>query len=162
MKLPHQEFIRYSAWKDRFLEAYNSIEAKDVESIGKEIYALYPEADERFLRALLSMYVGGYERRVEDPEIRHWTNWAAVETYRTFNAFPNLSDVELAFLFYGLGKLFVPLLLHERGVKSESFKRLSKEEQEAAVREELNVLWENHLIRMLQVLPFFGLGSMSK
>ena len=71
---------------------------------------------------------------------------------------------------YGLGslwrivwcKVFVPLLLHERGVKSESFKSLPTEEQEKAVMEELEVIRENHLIRVLQILPYLGLSSNSK
>ncbi len=55
-----------------------------------------------------------------------------------------------------IGKVFVPLLLHKRGVKSEAFKGLSKEEQERVVQEELEVVWENHLIRILQILSFSG------
>ncbi|MFN3599246.1 MAG: hypothetical protein ACK4VK_05890 [Aquificaceae bacterium] len=53
------------------------------------------------------------------------------------------------------------MLLHEKGVKSEAFKGLSKEEQERAVQEELEVVWENHLIRILQILPFLSLNSKS-
>jgi len=56
-------------------------------------------------------------------------------------------------LFYSLGKIFVPLLLHEKGVKSESFKALSPEEQEKAVSDVLDTVWENHFIRILQILP---------
>ena len=162
MKVPHQEFIRYLGWKERFLQDYEAITSKDTESIKKEVSELYPQPDERLLKALVSMYIGGYEKRVEDPVVRYWTNWAGVKTYKTFNAFPNLSDVELAFVFYSMGKIFVPLLLHERGVKSEPFQRLSKEEQEEAVQEELNVIWENHLIRILQVLSFLGFSSTSR
>ncbi|MCS7285483.1 MAG: hypothetical protein NZ527_07165, partial [Hydrogenobacter thermophilus] len=73
-----------------------------------------------------------------------------------------LSDEELSFLFYCLGKLFVPLLLHEKGVKSESFKALSKEEQESAVSDVLDTIWENHIIRILQVLPYMGLKESTK
>ena len=108
------------------------------------------------------MYVGGVERRVEDEEIRGWTNWAAVKTYRTFNGFPILSDLEVAFVFYAIGKLFVPLLLHERGVKSEVFKRLSKEEQEEAVLEELDTIWETQLTLILQALKLLDLNSITK
>lgn len=161
MKLPHGEFLRYEGWKERFLEDYQKISSKELKAVEEEVINLYPEADERLLKALISMYVGGYERRVEDPEIRYWTNWAGVKTYRTFNKFPMLSDLELAFVFYGIGKVFVPLLLHERGVKSEAFKALSSEEQEKAVMEELEIIWENHLIRLLQVLPYLGLSSTS-
>jgi len=111
------------------------------------------EKTERLLKALASMYVGGYEKRLEDEDVRYWTNWAGIKTYKTLGGFPQLSDVELSFLFYAVGKLFVPLLLHEKGVKSESFKRLSPKEQEEAVSEVLDVIWENHLIRILQILP---------
>ncbi len=162
MKVPHQEFIRYLGWKERFLEEYSSISSKDTEGIKKEVSELYPKPDERLLKALVSMYAGGYEKRLEDPLVRYWTNWAGVKTYKTFNTFPNLSDVELAFLFYSMGKIFVPLLLHERGVKSQAFQELSKEEQEKAVQEELDVIWENHLIRILQVLPLLGFSSTSR
>lgn len=105
------------------------------------------------------MYVGGMERRVEDEEIRRWTNWAAVKTYRTFNGLPNLTDKELAFAFYSIGKLFVPLLMHERGVKSESFKKLPKEEQEEAVFDELDTIWETQLTLILQAIQFMDLKS---
>lgn len=100
------------------------------------------------------MYVGDYEKRLEDSEVRCWTNWAGIRTYRTFNAFPQLSDIELSFVFYAIGKVFVPMLLHERGGRSESFKKLPPEEQEKAVMEELEVIWENHLIRVLQIIPY--------
>ncbi len=159
MKFPYQEFIRYESWKDQFLKDYQEISSRDMQKLAQETQSLYPEKDERLLKALISMYVGGYERRLEDPEIRYWTNWAGIKTYRTFNRFPQLSDMELAFVFYAIGKVFVPLLLHERGVKSESFKSLSPEDQEKAVMEELEVIWENHLIRVLQILPFLGFSS---
>jgi len=72
-----------------------------------------------------------------------------------------LSDIELAFVFWSLGKLFVPLLMHEKGVKSESFKKLSGEEQEEAVMDELNTLWETQLTLILQALQFLDLKSIS-
>jgi len=103
------------------------------------------EKTERLLKALASMYVGGYEKRLEDEEVRYWTNWAGIKTYKTFGGFPQLSDLELSFLFYG--------------VKSESFKKLSPKEQEEAVSEVLDVIWENHLIRILQILPSLFQGS---
>ncbi|MFN3947402.1 MAG: hypothetical protein ACK4LA_04865 [Aquificaceae bacterium] len=161
MKLPHHEFIRYENWKEQFLRNYKEITPGELEKIAKEVESIYPEAEERFLKAMLSMYLGGYEKRVQDPEIMYWTNWAGVKTYKTFNKFPQLSDIEVSFLFYSIGKVFVPLLLHERGVKSQAFKRLSKEEQEKVVQEELDVIWENHLIRILQILPFLSLNSKS-
>ncbi|MFN7065037.1 MAG: hypothetical protein ACK4OF_02660 [Aquificaceae bacterium] len=49
--------------------------------------------------------------------------------------------------------------MHEKGVKSEAFKGLSPEEQERVVQEELEVIWENHLIRILQISPFLSLNS---
>ncbi|MFN4319354.1 MAG: hypothetical protein ACK4FY_02585 [Aquificaceae bacterium] len=161
MKVPHYEFIRYENWKEQFLKDYGRIKARELEDLAREIREAYPEAEERFLKAMLCMYLGGYERRVQDPEVRYWTNWAGIKTYKAFNKFPQLSDVEVSFLFYSIGKVFVPLLLHERGVKSEAFKGLSKEEQERAAQEELEVVWENHLIRILQVLPFLSLNSKS-
>lgn len=159
MRLPHQEFIRYEGWKEQFLKDYREISSRDVEKLFEDIHDIYPHEDQRLAKALISMYVGGYEKRLEDSEVRYWTNWAGIKTYKTFNGFPQLSDIELAFAFYSIGKVFVPLLLHERGVKSESFKKLTKEEQEKAVMEELEVIWENHLIRVLQILPFLRLTS---
>ncbi len=153
MKGPFAELTRYLSWKDRFLEDYERIDSESVEQIREETGI----DDPRLLKALRSMYVGGMEHRVEDPEIRYWTNWAGMRTYETFNGFPALSDKELAFLFYAVGKLFVPLLLHERGVKSESFKALSRHDQEKAVSEELDIIWENHLIRVLQIIPYMQL-----
>jgi len=163
MKLPFHELHRFLSWKERFLKDYDRIEKSDLEVIKEEIKDLWDEEpDERLLRAIRSMYVGGMEHRVEDPKIRRWTNWAAIKTYKTFNRFPILSDIELAFVFYAIGKLFVPLLLHERGVKSEAFKRLSKEEQEEAVFEELDTIWETQLTLILQSLKFLDLKSMTK
>ncbi|EDP76215.1 DUF3467 domain-containing protein [Hydrogenivirga sp. 128-5-R1-1] len=163
MKSPFQELHRFMNWKERFLRDYEKIESSDLELIRGEVRELLgQEPDERLLKAVRSMYVGGMERRVEDPEIRSWTNWAAVKTYKTFNEFPILSDLELAFVFYSVGKLFVPLLMHERGVKSESFKRLSREEQEEAVFEELDTIWETQLTLILQALQFLGLNSIKK
>ncbi|WP_457600782.1 DUF3467 domain-containing protein [Hydrogenivirga sp.] len=163
MNHPFKELHRFMNWKDRFLKDYERIESSDLELIRSEVKELLgEEPDDRLLRAVRSMYVGGMERRVEDPEIRSWTNWAAVKTYRTFNGFPTLSDLELAFVFYAVGKLFVPLLLHDRGVKSEAFKKLSREEQEEAVFEELDTIWETQLTLILQALQFLGLNSMTR
>ncbi len=160
MKTPFQELQRYMNWKERFLKDYEKIEGSELELIKEEIRSLMEEEpDKRLLKAVRSMYVGGMERRVEDEEIRRWTNWAAVKTYRTFNGFPILSDIELSFVFYSIGKLFVPLLMHERGVKSEAFKKLSKEEQEEAVFEELDTIWETQLTLILQALQFLDLNS---
>lgn len=150
-------------WKDRFLRDYRKIERSDLEIIRREIGSLWDgEPDDRLLKAIRSMYVGGMEHRVEDEEIRRWTNWAAIKTYKTFNGFPNLSDIELSFVFYSIGKLFVPLLLHERGVKSEAFKKLSEEEQEEAVFEELDTIWETQLTLILQSLELLDLKSITK
>ncbi len=163
MKLPFQELHRYLNWKERFLKDYEKIEKSDLEVIREEIRDLWKgEPDQRLLRAIRSMYVGGMERRVEDEEVRRWTNWAGVKTYETFNGFPVLSDLEVAFVFYSIGKLFVPLLLHERGVKSEAFRRLSREEKEEAVFEELDTIWETQLTLILQALEFLDLKSITK
>lgn len=159
MKLQHQEFIRYQNWKDRFLEDYGKVIKEKADAVIKDAERAGQKPDIRLERALISMYVGGYEKRIEDPDIKRWTDWAGYRTYSTFNGFPQLSGMELSFLFYSLGKVFVPLLLHERGVKSESFKQLSPEEQEKAVVEELDVIWENHLIRILQIMPFLGFSE---
>jgi len=151
---PFYEFTRYVQWKDRFLEDRERIRELEKEYEGTE--------EPRLLKAILSMYVGGMEKRIKDEEIKRWTDWGGKKTYQTFNGFPQLSDEELSFLFYSLGKLFVPLLLHEKGVKSETFKRLPPKEQEDAVLEVLDTLWENHLIRILQILPYMGLNSNTK
>ncbi|WP_029551513.1 hypothetical protein [Thermocrinis jamiesonii] len=153
MKTPFREFFRYAEWKERFLKEYEAIRSKDYSIYESEIKKLYPEAEERSLRALVCMYVGGYEKRLEDEDVRFWANWAFVKTYKTFGGLRQLSEKELCFLFYSMGKLFVPLLLHEKGVKSESFKALSREEQERAVSDVLETVWENHFIRILQILP---------
>ena len=158
MKHPYQELHRFLSWKERFLQDYEKIEQSDLDLIKEEIKDLWEgKSDDRLLKAIRSMYVGGMEKRVEDPEIRKWTNWAGVKTYKTFNGFPQLSDRELSFVFYAIGKLFVPLLLHQRGVKSEPFKRLSKEEQEEAVFDELDTIWETQLTLILQALQFLDL-----
>ena len=160
MNLPFKELYRYLGWKDRFEKDYEKILNSDLDFIAKELRTLgIDNPDDRLLRAVRSMYVGGMERRVEDEEIRRWTNWAAVKTYRTFNGLPNLTDKELAFAFYSIGKLFVPLLMHERGVKSESFKKLPKEEQEEAVFDELDTIWETQLTLILQAIQFMDLKS---
>ncbi len=159
MKLPHYDFIKYKRWKEQFIRDFSKITPEKKERALKELENLYPQGNERLAMAMLSMYLGGYERRIEDPEVKHWTNWACVKTYETFNTFPKLSDIELSFLFYAIGKVFIPLLLHERGVKSQSFKALPLEEQERVVMEELEVVWENHLIKLLQILPLLDLNS---
>ncbi len=159
MTPPFKELYRYLGWKDRFLQDYGKIEEADLTFIEEELKELGEEnPDQRLLKAVRSMYVGGMEKRVEDEEIRRWTNWAALKTYRTFNGFPNLSDRQLSFAFYSIGKLFVPLLMHERGVKSESFKRLSRQEQEEAVFEELDTIWETQLTLILQAIQFMDLS----
>jgi hypothetical protein len=160
MNLPFKELYRYLGWKDRFLEDYEKILNSDLGFIAEELKELGIDSPEdRLLKAVRSMYVGGMEHRVEDPEIRRWTNWAALKTYKTFNSFPNLNDTELSFVFYAIGKLFVPLLMHKRGVKSESFKRLSPKEQEDAVLDELDTIWETQLTLILQALQFMNLRS---
>ncbi len=163
MKLPFQELHRFISWKDRFLRDYEKIRQSDLSFVKKELESLTGEVPEnRLLFAIRAMYVGGMEERVEDPEVRAWTNWAGVKTFKTFNGFPNLTDAELTFVFYGIGKLFVPLLLHQRGVKSEAFKALSREEQEEAVFEELDTIWETQLTLLLQALEFLDIKSITK
>ena len=41
-----------------------------------------PNCKEAIGEDSISMYVGGYEKRVEDPEVRYWTNWAGIKTYK--------------------------------------------------------------------------------
>lgn len=148
---PFQEFTRYTEWKDRFLKDRDRIKELELEEPKCE--------DPRISKAIVSMYVGGLEHRLLDEDVKRWTDWAGKKTYKTFNGFPQLSDEELSFLFYCLGKLFVPLLLHEKGVKSESFKALDQSKQEYAVSEVLDTIWENHIIRILQILPYVDLKS---
>ncbi len=163
MKLPFQELHRFINWKDRFLKEYEKILSSDLTVLKKELESrLGEELDPRSLLAIRSMYAGGMEQRVEDPDVRKWTDWAGLKTLRTFNGFPNLSDIELSFVFYSLGKLFVPLLLHQRGVKSEGFKSLTPEEQEEAVFEELDTIWETQLTLILQALGLLELNSITK
>ena len=163
MKLPFQEVRKFLSWKERFLRDYERILSSDLSSVKEELKDDFGEVpEERLLTAIRAMYVGGMEERVEDKEVRSWTNWAGLKTYRTFNGFPNLSDIEVAFVFYALGKLFVPLLLHQRGVKSEAFKALSREDQEEAVFEELDTLWETQLTLILQALQLLELNSIRK
>ncbi len=162
MNLPFRELYRYLGWKDRFLKDYERIINSDLSFIHNELKELGVEKiNDRLLRAVRSMYVGGMEHRVEDEEIRKWTNWAAVKTYDTFNGFPNLNDTELSFAFYSIGKLFVPLLMHERGVKSEPFKKLSREEQEEVVFDELDTIWETQLTLILQAIQFMDFREVS-
>ena len=53
---------------------------------------------------------GSYEKRVDDPEVRYWTNWAGIKPYKPFNGYPQLTDIDLNFAFYAIGKVIVPLL----------------------------------------------------
>ena len=123
---PFKELQRFINWKERFLRDYEKIKQGELDRIREEVRNLLgEEPDNRLLKALRSMYVGGMEHRVEDEEIRYWTNWAGVKTYETFNRFPLLSDIELSFVFWALGKLFVPLLMHERGVSQNLSKNLT-------------------------------------
>lgn len=161
MKIPHYDFIKYKRWKEQFIKDFYRITPEKKEKALKELENLYPQADERLLMAVLFMYLGGHEKRIEDPEVRYWATWACIKTYETFNSFPQLSNVALSFLFYAIGKVFIPLLLHERGVKSESFKSLPFQEQERVVMEELEVIWKNHLIKLLQILPLLDLNSVT-
>jgi len=154
---PFKELQRFINWKERFLKDYGRIKESYGELKEEVRTALGKEPEDRFLLALKSFYVGGMERRLKDPAVRRWAFWGARKTYETFNGFPLLSEKELPFVFWGLGKLFVPLLLHERGVKSEAFRRLSPEEQEEAVLEELDTLWETQLTLILQAVRFLEL-----
>ncbi len=152
---------RLILWRKRFLRDWDPSDAdahllKDLRRI------LGEEPEERLLMAVSALRAGGGAWRLKDPEVRFWAVRGAVETYRAFNGFPHLSGEELAFVFYGLGKLFVPLLMHERGVRSESFKSMSPTEREDAVLEELDTLWETQLPLILRALQLLGLKSMRK
>ena len=65
--------------------------------------------------------MGGYEKRVEDPEVRYRTNRAGIKTYKTFNGFPQLSDIELSFAFYAIGKVFCAFAFARKGCKIGKF-----------------------------------------
>jgi hypothetical protein len=163
MKPPFHELHRFLGWKERFLEDYGELLKEDLTPLRDDLVRETGEEPERrMLLALRAMYRGGKEERLKDPDVKKWTDWAFLKTYKTFNGFPGLSDPELAFVFYGIGKLFVPLLLHQRGVRSEGFKKLSREEQEEAVFEELDTIWETQLTLILQALSFLGLNSITK
>jgi hypothetical protein len=94
LKNPFQEFFRYAQWKERFLKDYEEINSKDLSLLESSLQGFDVEKTERLLKALASMYVGGYEKRLEDEDVRYWTNWAGIKTYRTFGGFPRLSDVD--------------------------------------------------------------------
>ncbi len=159
MKAP--ELTRLLRWRDRFLRDRELLHVG--EDLVKELGGLTGrKPEERLLQAVRAFQVGGGERRLEDPNVRYWANWAALKTYETFNRFPHLSDAELAFVFYALGKLFVPLLLHDRGVRSPAFGALPPEEKESAVLEELDTLWETQLPLLLRALQLLELNSMRK
>jgi hypothetical protein len=163
MSLPFKEVKRFLLWRDKFLEDLAKIEGGDLEPLRSEIKDLTGEdPDTRLLKAIKSMYVGGMERRLEDPWVRRWALWGGLKTYETFNGFPGLEERELCFVFYSLGKIFIPLLLHERGVRSEAFRKLSREDQEKAVLEELDTIWETQLTLILQSLQFLDLRSTRK
>ena len=158
MSAPLRRFI---LWRKRFLEDWDPSDTdtrllEDLRSI------LGKEPEERLLMAVSALRAGGGMWRLEDPEVRFWAVRGAVETYRAFNGFPHLSEEELAFVFYALGKLFVPLLMHERGVRSERFKSMSPAEREKAVLAELDTLWETQLPLILRALQLLGLKSMRK
>ncbi|MFN3599247.1 MAG: hypothetical protein ACK4VK_05895 [Aquificaceae bacterium] len=57
MKLPHHEFIRYENWKGQFLKDYEKITLRGLEDLAKEMENIYPKAEERFLRAMLSIFL---------------------------------------------------------------------------------------------------------
>ncbi|MCS7083387.1 MAG: hypothetical protein NZL90_00180 [Aquificaceae bacterium] len=138
---PFGELSRFRSWAQRFKEEFS------------------PPDAQRFEKALEAMRFGGRKERLLDERVYYWTNFCAEYTYRLFNSFKDLNDNELCFVFYALGKLLVPLFLHERGVCSEAFSKLSKDEQEKAVLEELNSLLENQIIGILQSLPYLNLNS---
>ncbi|MEN3033613.1 MAG: hypothetical protein ABDH18_01315 [Aquificaceae bacterium] len=139
---PFEEFFRFKAWSERYKEEFKP-----------------PSTASRFEKAMEAMRFGGRKERLLDSRVLYWTDFCGNYTYRLFNSFENLTDEELCFVFYVLGKLFIPLLLHERGVCSEAFSKLSEKEQEEAVLEEINAILENKIVGLLQSLPYLNLNS---
>ncbi len=109
---------------------------------------------ERLALAIASAIIGGIESRTKDEEVRKWAIWGVEQTMNTFNNFPKLSENQLSYLFFVLGRHFIPVLLHEKGIKSDSFKALSEEEQLKAVMDVLDINFENVVIRCLQAIDF--------
>jgi len=149
-----KELRRLLRWKERFLKEYPA-------ELPHGVRKLSPLKEGRFLLALAHFVKGGREERLREEEVLRWALFGAKETYETFGGFKSLSEKELSFTFWVLGKLFVPLLLHERGVLSEAFRSLREEEKERAVREELESLWETQLPLILSSLEFLGLKRTS-
>ncbi len=114
----------------------------------------FSDLADREALALASAIIGGIESRTKDEEVRHWAIWGVMETMKTFNGFPKLSENQLSYLFFVLGRHFIPVLLHEKGIKSDSFKALSQEEQLKAVSDVLDINFENVVIRCLQAIDF--------
>jgi hypothetical protein len=114
----------------------------------------FNEENGRLAIAIASAIIGGIESRAKDEEVRRWAIWGVKETMKTFNSFPRLSENQLSYLFFVLGRHFVPVLLHEKGIKSDSFKALPEEEQLKAVMDVLDINFENVVIRCLQAIDF--------
>lgn len=136
----------------KYIDLYEKYKVS-IESIEKYKES-FDQQDKRMALAIASAIIGGIESRTHDIEIKKWAMWGVLETMKTFNNFSKLSDNQLSYLFFVLGRHFIPTLLHDRGVKSESFKNLSEEEQLKAVEDVLDINFENVVIRCLQAIEF--------
>ncbi len=119
-----------------------------------EHYKLDFTENPRTSLAIASAIIGGIESRTKDEETKYWAIWGVLETLKTFNGFPRLSNNQLSYLFFVLGRHFIPVLLHEKGVKSDAFKSLNKDDQIKAVQDVLDINFENVVIRCLQAIEF--------
>lgn len=135
----------------KYIDLYEKYKNKKEEI---EHYKMDFTQDPRTSLAIASAIIGGIESRTKDEEVRRWAIWGVLETLKTFNNFPRLSDNQISYLFFVLGRHFIPILLHEKGVKSESFKALTEEEQIKAVSDVLDINFENVVIRCLQAIDF--------
>lgn len=137
---------KYLESKEDIKNLLEKINKNEILDIAK---ALNIEIDERALLLISAFIEGGIEKRYQDEEIRYWAIWGALKTYETFNGFKHISPNRAMYIFFTLGRHYIPTLLHEKGVKYEAFKKLSKKEQEKAVKEVLDVYWENVVIRAM-------------
>ncbi len=144
---PVKPLQKYIDLYDKYKDASKSIQNYKEEFINKT-------TDDRLALAIASAIIGGIESRTKDEEVRRWAIWGVEQTMKTFNGFPRLSENQLSYLFFVLGRHFIPILLHEKGIKSDSFKALSEEEQIKAVMDVLDINFENVVIRCLQAIDF--------
>lgn len=144
---PIKPLQKYIDLYEKYKEATKNIQNYKQEFVNQS-------TNERLAIAIASAIIGGIESRTKDEEVRRWAIWGVEQTMKTFNNFPKLSENQLSYLFFVLGRHFIPVLLHEKGIKSDSFKALSEEEQLKAVMDVLDINFENVVIRCLQAIDF--------